>query len=123
MYLGKGGIACPTGFSVDAACAALRAGIAKFDDLPFRDDKWEPIVGATVPELEPDLKRGERLLQLLGKSVESFLEIERAIPFTKVPLLLGVAESGRLGGGADLANSIIPALEKKLSVGFHDKLS
>jgi 3-oxoacyl-[acyl-carrier-protein] synthase I len=123
MYLGNGGIACPIGFSVDAACAALRAGIAKFDDLPFRDNRWEPIVGAAVPDLEPGLKRGERLLELLAKAVANYLESERSLSVTKVPLLLGLAEPGRPGGGAHLANSILPALEKKLSVRFHDKLS
>ena len=35
MYLSAGGMVCPVGLSTAAACAALRAGIATFGELPY----------------------------------------------------------------------------------------
>ena len=52
MYLGAIGMVCSVGFSAAATCAAIRAEIAMFHELPYKDRNREPIVGAFVPGLD-----------------------------------------------------------------------
>ena len=65
---------CSTGLDAAPACAAIRARIARFDELPYLDNRGEPIVGATVPGLDPALTRPGRLVELLVRSVRNCLK-------------------------------------------------
>ena len=58
---------CPVGHSAASAAAALRAGIATFAETGYRDVQGEPIVGATVPALDPELRGQARLLALAAE--------------------------------------------------------
>lgn len=66
MHLKPLGMITPVGLSLEASVAAMRAGIDGFADLSYRDDQGEPIVGAPVPVLDPDLRLRERLAELLA---------------------------------------------------------
>ena len=55
---------CSVGLNAASACAAMRAGIANFVELPYHDNQGEPIIGAPVPGIPFDLKRTERLVEL-----------------------------------------------------------
>ena len=58
MHLISAGLVCSVGLSAAAACAAMRAGIAMFEELPYADNRGQPIVGAVVPG--SDLRTKER---------------------------------------------------------------
>jgi 3-oxoacyl-[acyl-carrier-protein] synthase-1 len=103
----------------------MRAKIAKFDALPYMDNAGEPIVGAIVPDLELPLglKRRERLVELLSLAVKDCL-VSGALKETgRIPLLVGLAEPGRPGGGADWSESILRDVQVRLDVRFDPKLS
>ena len=117
------GLVCAVGLNAAAACAARRAGIAGFAELPYRDSSGEPIVGAAVPGLPPDLKRDERLLALLEVALQDSLKSAAFVRTDAIPLLIGLAESDRPGGGDTLAGDLIPRLQKKLNRRFHPDLS
>jgi len=123
MYLARPGMVCAVGLSAASACAAMRAGIAKFDELPYFDDRGEPIVGAAVPGLEPRMNRGQRLLEMLSAALRECLGHPPPAPPERIPLLVGLAEPGRPGGGASLAGSVVGAAQEKLGVRFHPRLS
>src|SRR5947209_14941041 len=114
---------CSVGRSAQAACAAMRAGIAKFDDLPYGDKNGQPIVGAFVPGLDFKLNRGQRLVEILALAIADCLGEETARPLQKVPLLVGLAEPGRPAGGAGMAKSIVLQVQEKLGLLFHPSLS
>ena len=102
----------------------MRAGIANFVELPYHDNQGEPIIGAMVPDLPVNHKRDERLIALLAMALTDCLLYQPAEPLHKIPLLVGLAEPGRPGGGADLvASSIIRRVQEKIGVQFHPKLS
>ena len=121
MYLGPTGLVCSVGLNSAAACAALRAGIAKFEELPYWDNNGTPVVGAAVPDL--DSQFGDRLVEMLAMALHNCLSGMTAFPFHEVPLLVGLAEPGRPGGGAWLAERIISQVEEKLGTKFHSSFS
>lgn len=123
MFITSTGMVCPVGLSAPAACAAMRAGIAKFDELPYRDNQGEPIVGALVSDLDPKLKRKARLIELLVPAVSECLAEKPVNPPGRIPLLIGLAETARPGGGAEWAEDILKEVQKQLGMSFHPTLS
>lgn len=114
---------CAVGLNAASACAAMRAGIANFVELPYHDNQGEPIIGAPVPGVPFDLKRSERLVELLSMAINDCLKDKPAEPLDRIPLLVGLAEPDRPGGAAWLAPTIIRQIEEKLDTQFHQKLS
>lgn len=123
MYLNAPGLVCSVGMGAEAACAAMRAGISQFDELPYRDNHGESIIGAAVLSLDPQLRRRERLVELLTLALADTLERSPSASLETVPLILCLAEPGRPGGGAAFGHEIITAVERKLDVSFHPDLS
>jgi 3-oxoacyl-[acyl-carrier-protein] synthase-1 len=122
-YLSASGMVCPVGLGVSAACAAMRAGIAKFDELPYWDGKGLPVIGAAVPGLDPDLRFGPRLVELLTMSLRDCLSEMRSLPLRSIPLLVGLAEPDRPGGAPALPATVIREVESRLKVSFHPTFS
>src|SRR5262249_17819854 len=112
------GMVCSVGLTAAAACAAMRAKIANFVELPYSDNQGRPIVGAVVPGLDRALKRRERLVELLAMAVSDCLESGGVKHTAGIPLLIGMAEPGRPGGGADWADTIVPEVEARLKIRF-----
>ncbi len=123
MFIVSTGMVCSVGLTAAAACAAMRAGIAGFDELPYLDNQGEPIIGAMVPGLDTDLKRGERLVEMLSMALTDCLSKQPNLNTEQTPLLLGLAEAGRPGGSADMADTIIGAIEEKQGARFHPQYS
>ena len=104
MYLASTGLLSPIGLDAEATCAAMRAGIAAFAELPYRDNSGDAVVGASVPGLDPKLNREDRLVELLApvldeKQVESY----RTHLETQGPGLLG----GILQAAANVRNPMV----------------
>lgn len=110
---------CSVGLNAASACAAMRAGIANFVELPYHDNQGEPIIGAPVPGVPFDFKRTERLVELLAMAVTDCLKDKPAESINRVPLLVAIAELDRPGVSAGLALTIIEQVQKKLGVHFH----
>jgi 3-oxoacyl-[acyl-carrier-protein] synthase-1 len=121
MYIAAAGLACPVGLSAAAACAAMRAGVAKFDEWPYHHTAGGAIVGAAVPGLDFKTKRLPRLAELLAGAVTDCLAGAAGLRTEQVPLLLGTAEPGRPGGVAP--DAVAAGLGAKLKARFHPKLS
>ena len=115
---------CPVGLNAASACAAMRAGIAKFDELAYLDRCVdEPIIGSSVPTLDDGLRRSERLLEMAaGALIECTQNVEQSI-LARIPLLIALPEPGRPGCSEDLSNIFIPLLEERLNLRFHPRLS
>lgn len=123
MFIESTGMVCSVGLSAEAACAAMRAGIANFQELPYLDNQREPIIGAMVPGLAPHLKRGERLRELLAMAVADCLQDKITEPMECIPLLIGLAEPERPDGGLGTADDIVVQMFEKVGVRFHAQLS
>ncbi len=122
IYFGSTGMVCSVGLTALSACAAARAGIAKFDELAYNDNRGEPIVGAAVSGLKGRGTRDQRLLRMSALALADCLDRGGVIP-KHVPLLIALAEPGRPGAGAQLEQTLIPRLERKLGVQFDPRRS
>jgi len=123
MFIQSAGMVCASGFDVASACAAMRASIARFEELPYLDSQGEAIIGACVPELDSKLDRPERLVEMLSVALADCLAGVAKLQTEKVPLLVGLAEPERPGGGADLGITLLTRIQDKLGLKFHPKLS
>ena len=123
MYITSTGMVCSVGLNAEAACAAMRAGIDNFVELPYHDNNGEPIVGAMVPEIELDLKREERLVDLLKMPVAECLQKGKIYSDRRIPIFVGLANTDRPGAAGSLADGIIPRLEEKLDIHFNREFS
>jgi len=123
VYVVSTGMICPVGLSAASTCAAMRAGISMFEELPYRDNNGEPITGAIVPGLDLNLKLEDRLIQLLSSALTDCLNQVNPEPMNMIPLLVGLAEHGCPDGCAALGEQIVGLIEQKLNLKFHPKLS
>ena len=123
MYITSTGMVCPVGLNAEAACAAMRAGIARFEELPYLDNDGEPIVGAMTPGLDADLKFEQRLVEMLAAAISDCLKGQLSTSLETIPLLVGLPESGRPGAQDTLADRVIGQVQEKLQLQFHPLLS
>ncbi len=116
LHLSAIAMVCPVGLTAPSACAALRAGIDGFTDLPYLDDDGEPIVGAVIPDLAPDL-RGRPRLMALGTMVFEALpqRLPAGLDLQDCPLIFCTREPERPGARF---NSMLQEIETGLGITF-----
>lgn len=125
MRLTSVGMICSVGLRAAAACAAIRAGIARFGELRYLDNRMEPIIGAMVPGLPPLLGHRGRLIEMLALDLSDCLrecDVEPEM-LVQVPLLVGLAEPQWPFGSAETARTVIAGVESRLGLRFHPSLS
>ncbi len=122
MNITAAGMVCPVGLNSRAACAAIRAGVSIFSELPYWDKEKETVIGCRVPGLD-ELQFGPRLLAMLVQALRECVTDVEKMPWQEVPLLIGLAEPGRPGGGDTVAASIVDDVQAQLGVPFHRRLS
>lgn len=92
------GLACPVGLTPESAAAAMRAGVARFTDLPYLDRTGEPVVGAVVPGLASELRAKARMAELIVRAFHTVGgRLPRPLVARELPLLLCLREPERPG--------------------------
>lgn len=98
VYVSCVSLVCPVGYSAASTAAALRAGISGFSETGYRDGNGEPIVGAMVEALHPDLRGRERLVALIQLALRELSPgIGDRLPWDRMPLILCSHEVERPG--------------------------
>jgi 3-oxoacyl-[acyl-carrier-protein] synthase-1 len=111
------GMVTGVGLSAPAACAAIRAGIAGFEETRFMfDGEW--LLGCEVPLVEAWRGR-EKLVRMAVSALGECLEGLGSVRPIDVPLFLGLAEPSRPGRLQGLDDSLIAEIERRLDVRFH----
>jgi 3-oxoacyl-[acyl-carrier-protein] synthase-1 len=123
MFVTATGMVCAVGTTAASACAAMRAGIAGFTELPYHDNQGEPIIGAMVADLPLDLKRGARLIEMLSMALVDCLGKKPTWPLEQIPLLVGIGRPERPGVPAKLSQTIVKDVQAKLGWKFHPTCS
>ncbi len=124
MHIVSTGMVCPVGLNAEAACAAMRAGISAFEELPYIDNSGEPIMGAVVPGFTLDNRHfKKRLIDMLARAVTECLGKVPQLSTDKIPVLVALAEPDRPGFPSGLAENIINGLQDSLGLNFHPKFS
>ncbi len=124
MHIVSTGMVCPVGLNAEAACAAMRAGISAFEELPYIDNSGEPIMGAVVPGFTLDSSHfRKRLIDMLACAVTECLGKVPQLSTDKIPVLVALAEPDRPGFPSGLAENIIDGLQDSLGLNFHSEFS
>jgi 3-oxoacyl-[acyl-carrier-protein] synthase-1 len=123
MYIASIGMVCGVGLDAVSACAAKRAGLSAFYELPYLDSEQQAVIGSPVPQLDWTLSRSARLLELLRRPLAEILQRRPDNSWIEVPLILCLSEAQRPGGSANLAASVIDSLEERLGARFHPQFS
>lgn len=104
------GMACPIGLTAASACAAMRAGVDRWQDLDYRDDDGEAILGSRIPELPEGTSRRKRCIGLLARALRDVqlgapsVELARTAIFLRLPC----------ERGGDLASTLARELSAEL---------
>jgi len=91
LYIHGVGMACPVGTSAAAACAAVRAGVDRREELRYVDAHNRAIIGSALLELGDDMSGAERWLALAAMALSDLgvgqggLSLDRAALVMVVP--------------------------------------
>lgn len=95
------GLITGVGLSAPAACAAIRAGVTNLSETRFIDSTGEWILALKVP-LEQPWCGPAKLVKMTTKPIRDRLGDLQDLAWSRVSLLLCVAERERLGGLEEL---------------------
>jgi 3-oxoacyl-[acyl-carrier-protein] synthase I len=106
------------GLTALASCAAIRARLDGFKEIPFsaRGSNW--LVAAQVP-LERPHRSLSRLVHLVVGPIRECLDASARLNLEDIPLLLGIAEPDRPGRHPDLHTDLLSLIEQALQVRLH----
>ncbi|MER8796208.1 hypothetical protein [Mesorhizobium sp. M0814] len=91
-------LVCPVGYTPASAIAAMRAKIAVFEELPYRDNGGQPLRGAVVDAILPETRGRSRLQALARFAVEHIDEkVAALLPWGEMPFLLCMRDAGMAG--------------------------
>ena len=113
VFIRAVGMACPLGLTVASACAAMRLGIDRKQELRYRTDDGEPIRGSMLAALGDDVKGRERWFQLLVRSLSDLGRHLQPSLLEESPVILVVPEAG-----CDAQRWLLPLLSRTLGRGF-----
>jgi len=117
------GMVCPVGLDAASGCAAIRARISRFEEVPFHDGAWQPIVGSPVPEIAPNRQGWRRLAPLLTRAVLDCLEPAGAPTLTAggaLPLLIAIDDPERPDFPEDLPARLVAEVRVTLGKRISD---
>jgi len=96
LILNSVGMMSPLGLNAASGCAAIRARLSRFEEIPFHDFRGHPIVASVAPEGATNQQGYKRLVRLLAGALRECTanRIER-LARPDVPLLVVIGESER----------------------------
>jgi 3-oxoacyl-[acyl-carrier-protein] synthase-1 len=124
VFITACGMVSAVGVGAQSSCAAIRAGLSHFTDLPYHDGNLEPVIGAVAAHQSPASEGDARLIELLAAAVSECLDSHDAATVEDVPLIVALSEGERPGGlSVESRRSVISDVERRLGVRFHRRLS
>lgn len=90
IYVRAVGMACPVGLSWRAACAAIRAGIDRKQELPYLDNRGYPLTGSFLGSLDMSMTAEQRWLYLLAHALADLASTQVPTKVAAMPLILAL---------------------------------
>jgi 3-oxoacyl-[acyl-carrier-protein] synthase I len=118
MVISGTAMVCAVGLDAESACAAMRARVNGFAEMPYCSVAGEPIVAAAVPAIDLEIRREDRIVELLAAAVEGLLAKSPDLKPGDTPLFLGLAEPTRPGGCGGLGEDVFVRLQDRLGTRF-----
>jgi 3-oxoacyl-[acyl-carrier-protein] synthase-1 len=117
-WISSRGLVCSTGYSAAAACAAMRAGVARLQQLPYNGDDGLPLIGAMVPDLPETISFRDRLMALLCRAIMDCAVGQPEHHPERTPLFLAVSEEENTAGPPLDLPAVLDAIEGRLGWRF-----
>lgn len=113
------GMVTAVGFSSDASCAAMRAGVRNVHQIGLWDrESGEFLAVGKVPLPHWWIGLG-KLAELAAPAIQECLVAAQPIPAAEVPVLLGIAGPDRPYRPRGLEESLLGEIEQRLGVRLH----
>jgi len=123
LYLRSSGLVTAVGLSARASAAALRAGVLRFQEIPFHDSGGNFVIAAPVPRVTEGCLGLRRLVRMLATAVrDAAAQLDGGFR-SGLPLLLALSERERPGRPDGLDARLLPALEAETGLSFDRALS
>jgi 3-oxoacyl-[acyl-carrier-protein] synthase-1 len=118
VYIQSMGMACPVGLYWAAAFAAMRAGVDMKQELPYRGDRGESIVGSKLAMLGEGLSPEERWFSLLTYALQDVVWSSDKSTLGKLPMIfcLPPGAAGKAIEPAAVAREVSRRLEVEVPV-------
>jgi 3-oxoacyl-[acyl-carrier-protein] synthase I len=116
MHVHAMGMSCPVGLRWLPACVAIRAGISRKQELPYRDDDGEPIMGSQLHRLEGSTSVRARWVALLGWSLQEALVPLSRRELAQLPVILALPRDGK--GMVPAAGPLLDELRSATELDF-----
>lgn len=114
VYITAVGMACPVGLTAPTACAAIRAGINRRQELPYVDDHGRPIVGSALDRLPFELSAVQRWTQLLAYALRNVVSDQPRDRLSQLPIVVAVSNEVPLPNRTTVARELGEALGLRL---------
>ncbi|NIA00557.1 hypothetical protein [Massilia sp. CCM 8734] len=112
------GLVTSIGLRTASACAALRCRLNNYLEISFVDHEKEPVTAA--PVIWDGTGAGvSKLSHMAASAIRQALAMHAHVPLASTPLLLCVAEPGRVGRLNDLDSGLWSKLELQLGQELH----
>jgi 3-oxoacyl-[acyl-carrier-protein] synthase I len=111
------GLVTSVGLCAPATCTAVRAGLSNPTETHFIDSGGDPIMAHQVP-LEQAFRGIPKLARMAVMAIEECLAIIPRREWTRIPLLLCVAENERPGRIDELDEELFAEIQHQLNVQF-----
>lgn len=110
------GMVSGLGLTSASCCAAIRARISRFSEVPFHDRQGEPIIAAPADEAAPDRQGYRRLAPMLGRAIRECIGPQDRLktnPF-RIPAILAIDRAERPDYPDDLSSRLLREVEAEL---------
>lgn len=121
MRIESVGMTSPVGMTAMTSCAAMRAAISSFEELPIDNPLPTQILGGFVPYAV--LHGFDRLVEILTPALVECIDGCDPALLSDCPLLLGISEGNRPDHDRRLDSDLIAAVSAKAGVAFHPEHS
>jgi 3-oxoacyl-[acyl-carrier-protein] synthase-1 len=111
------GLVTSVGLSAPATCAAIRAGVTNPTETQFVNQEGDRIIAHTVG-LDTPWRGRTKLVKMAAMAVDECLARVPREDWTRIPLLVCVAEPDRPGRLEGLDDELFPELEEELGAKF-----
>lgn len=111
------GMCCAVGFTARAARAAIRAGLDRFRESDFQDERGSPVVVASLPI--GDVWGPRRLATMFESAFSQCIQGVDGFDPASTALLLLVPEAGRPGSYDSWGKACFKACEEKIGRALH----
>jgi len=109
---------CAVGLNAASASAAIRAHIARFVEVPFRDLNHRPVIAAPVPIIADRVQGMTRIVKFAAMAVAECCAASSRAAIENTPVIAAVAAPGDPGRPRDLEEEFLPRLEEALARRF-----